>query len=109
MAEIPSSVQVGPYRFAVTQDQVAYERKAVADHAATWGYIEYGRLRIILNPDQAEDHMRVTLLHEILHAVEDVTDQRHHRTEEIIRQLAAPLLDVLRRNPDLVAYLTGKE
>jgi hypothetical protein len=106
VSEMPKSVQIGPYRFAVTDDQAAYDRKAVDDQTACWGFIEYGRLRIIISPEQAEDHKRAALLHEVLHGVEDISDQRHEHDELIIRQLAATLLDVLRRNPDLVAYLT---
>lgn len=109
MSGLPSSIQVGPYRFTIIEDEATYNRKVVEDDANTWGTIEYGRLRIILNPNQAPDHKRVTLLHELLHGVEDISDQAHDNTEKVIRQLAAPLLDVLRRNPELVAYLLEQE
>jgi hypothetical protein len=106
VSEMPKSVLIGPYRFAVTDEQAVADRKAVQDQQKCWGWIEYGQQRIILNPDQSEQHKRVALLHEILHGCEDLSDQGHEHDELIIRQLAAPLLDVLRRNPDLVAYLT---
>ena len=105
MSTLPSSIHVGPHRFAVTDDETAYNRKTVEDGAKTWGFIEYGGLQIILEPHQAEAHKRTALLHEVLHAVEDLSDWEHPDTETFVRRIAAPLLDVLRRNPELVAYL----
>ena len=105
MSEMPTSVQIGPYRLRITQDPSDYAKKAVADGQKCWGWIEYGQLRIVIDPDQAEDHKRVALLHEVLHGIEDISDQRHKHDELLIRQLAAVLVDTLRRNPDLAAWL----
>ena len=105
---MPTSVQIGPYQFTVADDQIAHDRQTAQDGSRAWGTISYRYQRIILDPEQSEQHKRVTLLHEIMHGCEDLSDWRHDKTEEVIRMLAAPLLDVLRRNPDLVAYLTAE-
>ncbi len=104
---IPDKVQIGPHSLPITQEQADYNAKAASDQTTCWGWIEYGKGRIIINPDQCESHKRVALLHEVLHGVLDLADQRHENEEDIIRQLAAPLLDTLQRNPALVSYLIG--
>lgn len=52
-----------------------------------------------------------TLLHEILHCVTESAginaELGEAEEEKLVRRVAPLLLDVLRRNPDLVAYLTG--
>jgi hypothetical protein len=106
---MPSNIQIGPCRYKVTQELVDFATKAASDGEKCWGWIEYGGQRIIIDPNQGEDHKRVALLHEVLHGVEDQSDQRHKHDELIIRQLAAILLDTLRRNPELVTYLVEAE
>ena len=59
----------------------------------------------ILSPDQNDAHKRMALLHEVLHGCWHLTDKAHQDDEAAIRILAGPLLDTLRRNPLLVAYL----
>lgn len=59
---------------------------------------------------QAEHQMRDTMIHEILHAVIGMTghegDFRKGGEETVIVGASAALLDVLRSNPHLVAWLT---
>lgn len=53
---------------------------------------------------------QVTLLHEALHAVWSTTGLRqldNDLEEQVVVGLAPLLLDTLKRNPDLVAFLTG--
>jgi len=103
---LPNSVAIGPYVYAVHDDQAAYLEAVVEGKEDCYGWIKHAKSIIILDPNQADQHKRVTLLHEILHGCWHVTDREHKNDEDPIRMLAAPLLDVLRRNPDLVAYLT---
>lgn len=71
-------------------------------------YVEDAR-KIVVRPGLPADKEREVLLHEVLHAVvtaanlgwEDDSDE-----ERIVRSMTGPLLDVLRRNPALVKYLT---
>lgn len=75
---------------------------------------------IYLNPDQADDVVRLTLWHEVLHALSVAVmgdpdfrslpgnpDSSDTAQEAVVRMLEHPTLAVLRDNPDLVAYLTS--
>jgi hypothetical protein len=51
----------------------------------------------------------VTLLHELLHAIWYAAGRRGEKLaeEEAIRTLSPLLLDVLKANPDVLAFLVG--
>lgn len=114
MPDLPSHVDVGPYRFEILCDDDAHAR-AVRDHGDDlWGLTQQREQRITLCPAQHEDHRRVTLLHELLHAVchatgaELLLDEIDDDAEERLIQLLAPAVTTLMRaNPDIVAYLTA--
>jgi len=58
---------------------------------------------ITLAPGIAEDHLRVTLLHELLHAIDDLAGARiKHSHIYLISQV---LFAVLRGNPELAQWL----
>lgn len=109
MSELPTQIAIGPFVYRVTDDRAAFAQLVVEDMHSTWGYIRYGEERIILNPNQSAGHMRLALLHECLHGCWHLTDREHDDDEKAVLTLAAALLDMLRRNPDLVAYLTNEE
>lgn len=106
---LPGRVEIGPFSYELTDDVATYNEVATSKDECDWGWCQYGKLRILVNPAQASMHKRSVVLHEVLHAVIALSDQRVDKEEEIIRAIAVPLLDVLRRNPDLVAYLTAEE
>lgn len=64
--------------------------------------------RITIEPDQKGNFLRDTLLHEVLHAClfaaagGMTTDEE----ERLVASLTPVLLDTLRRNPGLLAFLT---
>ena len=106
---LPAKVMIGPLGYDVTDDRAAFAQMVAEDMTSTWGYIRYGEGRIILNPNQNEAHKRMCLLHECLHGCWHLSDRDHQDDEQPILALAAPLLDVLRRNPDLLAYLLAED
>lgn len=106
---IPTHITIGPLVFAVTDDLAEHNRVSVDFGESTWGRILYARGRIILDPDQNDAHKRYALLHEVLHGCWHIGNRSHENDEPAIRALACPLLDVLRRNPELVAYLLAEE
>jgi hypothetical protein len=72
------------------------------------GLTDPHRLVILLDNTLAEDAFKVTLLHEVMHAIADAADLHDEATEEDWATRGAPyLLDTLRRNPDLVSFLLG--
>ena len=109
MPDLPSSIQIGPLPFTITDDLNAYHATAVENGAAVWGRIEYGKGRIILDPDQTVAHKRMALFHEVLHGAWHLTDRKHEEDEALMLALSGPLLDTLRRNPALVAYLLSED
>ena len=106
---LPKKVTVGPLAYRVTDDEVEHLRECATDGGDTWGTIKYGRGLILLNPEQDESHKRLALLHECLHACWHLTDFAHQDDEDPVRRITGPLLDVLRRNPELVAYLCAED
>ncbi len=107
---LPNKVIVGPLTYRITDDEVEQLRETAENEGnASWGTIKYGRGLIVLNPEQDESHKRLALFHECLHACWHLTDFAHEDDEDPVRRITGPLLDTLRRNPDLVAYLLAEE
>jgi hypothetical protein len=75
-----------------------------------------GRIRIRGGSEHGPDQQRDTMLHEIIHVVLLLSDmhdipctfKNDRERERAVSVLATYLLDTLRRNPKLVAYLTGE-
>lgn len=108
MTALPERIQIGPMTFRVTDEIAEHNQGVVDDLHDTYGRIRYSQGVIILDPKQNDAHKRITLLHEIMHGCWHLGDRSHKNDEKAIRSLAAPLLDVLRRNPALVAYLLAE-
>lgn len=106
---LPERITIGPLTFRVTDDQQEHVQSIADDMEKAWGLIRYATGVIILDPNQTDAHKRVTLLHEVMHGCWHLGDRSHKNDEKAIRSLTAPLLDVLRRNPDLVAYLLAED
>lgn len=110
-AKLPAAIIVGPYRYEVTADELARLRVEHAEQKVLSGHSDHDALRINVDtgPAVAADTSRDTVLHEVLHAIAFLSglssDWGTQREEEIVRRLSPLLLDVLRRNPALVAYL----
>lgn len=104
---LPSTIAIGPMEFSVTDDAAEHAKQVVANSEDPWGRIDYGVGTITLRPGQSAAHQRFVVLHEVLHGCWHVTDPIDpNNTEEMaIRAIAGPLLDTLRRNPALVAFL----
>jgi hypothetical protein len=63
---------------------------------------------ILVDPTLGPDAFKAILLHEVMHAIADLADLHDEATEEDWCLRGAPyLLDTLRRNADLTAFLLG--
>ena len=71
------------------------------------GECTFSRCEIHVDPTEAEPNQRDTLLHEVIHAVENDMDLGMKERQVLL--LATGLLQVLRSNPHLVAYLMVPE
>jgi hypothetical protein len=74
-----------------------------ADDDRDSGECDFSGCEIRVDPTEAEPMQRDTLLHEVIHAVEDAMGLKV--TEHRVALLATGLLQVLRHNPNFVAYL----
>jgi hypothetical protein len=112
MAPRPLHVDIGPHRYAVCWDEAAIDRLRVErDEAKLAGLIHYAGLKITVDPRQGKTHQRRALLHEVVHGILDVTGWNSVGPEkpdadDFIVRIDSMLLDTLRRNPALVAWLT---
>lgn len=98
---LPRSIRVGPFTWTVSYDPFLMD--AVGETKAE-------QLTIRLKPGHAPDYERDTLVHELIHAclVHSPLELDHDLEEKICLALAPALLDTLRRNPKLAAYLLEK-
>lgn len=95
----PGKVVVGPFTYTVVVD----EGRIPSD---LYGACDKGHHIISLHPNQSAQRLRVTLVHELLHALCDVTGVDDDKVEErVVTVLAPVLLGLLRGNPRLVKWL----
>jgi hypothetical protein len=100
-AKPPARLQVGPFRYEVVVDDARIPPDL-------FGQCDKGQHVIALHPHQSPDRLRATLVHEVLHALCDLTGVDDDKGEESIATALAPaLLGVLRANPRLVEWLVG--
>ncbi len=106
----PDHVIVGPLNYALEVDENAINAASHEEKAGLLGCANHVRLQIIIRPGMAPDVEAEIVLHEVLHAINDVTGLKMRLDaddeEDAVNSTAPLLLDVLRRNPELVAYLT---
>lgn len=99
--KLPAAIEVGPLTYTVSEKR----------DDELFGLTDKFALTIMIEQRQADSQKRVTLLHEVLHAVVFTVDldldYEPEVLEPIVTRMAAQLLDVLRVNPDVVAYLVA--
>ena len=110
--EMPQRISVGPHSYVVVKDQAELDRKSIERQiVGPQGHHDPVALRILVTEQQAPGQQRDTLLHEVLHALTEMTGLHNEWSEEkeeaVVRRLTPALLDVLRRNPDLVEFLVA--
>ncbi len=109
--ELPAVVEVGPFRYTVTADELERLRIEHAEARQLSGRTDHDLLRIYVDTTAAAgaDTRRDTLLHEVLHCLAFTAglsaEWGSEKEETVVRRLSPLLLDALRRNPALVAYL----
>ncbi|GIT80195.1 hypothetical protein LLS1_18640 [Leifsonia sp. LS1] len=115
---MPAEIKVGAVVYTVVTNPDEWVKiEHETQTKGFYGHTQNTPARIYINPDSAPDVARLTLWHEVIHALSETTmgapDWRHlgkdrdAREESVIRKLEHPTLQVLRDNPDLVSYLAG--
>lgn len=110
---VPSIIKVGPYYYTVVASKVAISEVRHIAHDNRTGETDFDNQRITVDPALALDTFAETLLHEVMHAIQNtvgIDPKDKVMAHEMIYRTGPTLLGVLRDNPDLVAFLMrGKE
>lgn len=107
---IPTSIDVGPFTYSVLTGELDILRAQDKERAALWGHTDHTRLQItVATGEEALMRQRVTLVHEWLHtlcSIAGLASELGCETEEkVVERLAPVVLDGIRRNPALIAFL----
>lgn len=117
---IPDRVKVGTVTYRITQAETEWHRKQSedGDTEGRIGSTDNVAAVIYLAPELTGDVLRITLWHEVLHALcaavmggpqwDDLGDDGDAREESVVGAWEHPTLAVLRDNPALVRYLVGE-
>lgn len=111
MSKLPEHIDVGPFRYTITADELARHRAQEASQTILLGQTDHNELTIVLSEKMPDGVARETLMHELLHVVNEVTGLRskwgNAKEERIVRRLSPVLLELLQRNPEAVRFLTS--
>lgn len=106
---LPSTIQVGPHRYKVVSNRPQMNEVCRKEGRDLLGHVNHWSLTISIEPTLAADQKAETVLHEALHAAVTVAGLGDEwgvdKEEAVVNRLSPVLLDVLRRNPKLIAYL----
>lgn len=101
----PKEIEVGPYVYSILCGDAPSRTQLGGDCGET----DSSELVIRINGDRVSGVRRETTLHEVLHALTDMAglvEQYGTKTDEQwCRRVTPLLLDTLRRNPKLCAFL----
>jgi hypothetical protein len=114
VSQRPEHADVGPHRYRIHWDQAHMDRARAEEECANMdGRVRYSTCEQWIDTAQSPSNQRTVLLHEVFHAVRDLSGEivfTNKTTEDdVFRRLDAGLLDVLRRNPQVVAFLCAKD
>ncbi len=106
---LPPEIKIGPYNYRIQISETAIAAASVVAQRGLIGSCDRRQTTLIIKPGLSPTMEVSTVLHEVIHAITDstgLTETITHELEEtIVNALAPTLLDTLRRNPQLVAYL----
>jgi Zn-dependent peptidase ImmA (M78 family) len=106
-----------PNSIVISSVEIPVTYKADLTHTADDGH-EHGAWGIFRDFDitiaegQPGERERITLLHEILHAVMEISGlsaRLDENEEQVVDDMTIPMLSFLRENPETVRYLWGGE
>ena len=100
VSKYPKKIKIGPYNYVVE----LFPDATTTDHGAC----VYNHQTIFLSTNQHAERAGDTLLHEVLHAIWDVTGfdvMPDLHEESIVRGMATMLSAVLRDNPQFAKFI----
>ena len=112
---LPKSVKVGSQVWEITEQKRKHNSEFID---GTYGFTIDKDNVIVLDADMSNSVRRVTLLHEVLHAIRFTFGGSHrpHKTTSYedwehywIGLVEEPLIMVLKDNPDLISFLLNND
>lgn len=110
----PAVCFIGPVMFEIEYNGTKLKALSRLDDRDRFGVTQMDQLTIIVDPDRPEDAIRLTVLHELLHAMWWVYSipilkelDEADNEENIVGSLSSALLEIFRRNPDVNKWLRG--
>jgi hypothetical protein len=104
--ERPERVKIGPYIYDIKYDKELVDKHLLETKEEVYGYCDYDKLEIVLNPELSEQLIQEVLLHEILHGVNAIATRIGADDEEKYVTIGSPiLLQALRENGEVLLYL----
>ena len=113
--KMPTSISLGSYTYSVTAVDADTLRK-VGDIPAD--QIPYGAYSsddqaIFINGTTTEQTKAATLAHELVHAIMFTNNleanEDTEKNEELVDGIALGLVELIKRNPDVMAYIAGAQ
>jgi hypothetical protein len=104
----PQVIKIGPFLYSIFWDKNKIKQFSLDQGENHYGYCDRVKLEIVIDSDLDPQIQRVTLWHELKHACNSwVIDAIDNPNEEQLVTFSAPIeIQVLRDNPELVAWLT---
>ena len=97
--KLPKRVKVGGLSYAIeVANEILLARNAL-------GRIEHDNLKIQLDDSVAILNVKITLLHEIIHAADAFVPDEHRMTELQVKLLARILFQVFTENPEVGDFI----
>ena len=107
-AKRPSRVRIGPIEY-----KIKYKKKMPPlvgeEEAETCGQHHPSVSQILLKDGMGDDFTGETLFHEIIHGIfsQGPHSLNYEEEESLVMLISSPLLDTLKRNPEVCHYLLG--
>jgi hypothetical protein len=107
----PDALYIGPHQYRLIWDTAAMDAlRTKREEPELGGLINYHDQTITLDPSTAPGYQRRVLIHEVLHAILDVTGwnsdpPKKPDIDDFLVRIDSMLLDTMRRNPDWVKWL----
>ena len=108
MVDLPSEIVTGPYVYTVSSDPIRCKERSIGRDLFRAGETNHPELTVTVASDLPDAQFKDTVLHEWLHTIWrtfHLPPEDDVKEEAIIKRLATVLLDGMRRNPQLVAFL----
>jgi hypothetical protein len=110
MPSVPKSIVVGAYTYSVEVDQTAIDAASREQGTRLSGSADHLRQCIALDPSLGPDALAETLMHECLHAMFQQAGchgMDNEDVERIVVLAGHQLVEFVRDNPELVAFVMG--